>query len=91
MLVVVFAFPFVAVCFSFAESLLSFEGRSLFNRLIVLLALSLVAVVVVVAPVAAVAFAFVAPSFALALAFLSFVVPICSYVHRRCSLVAVVA
>ena len=80
--VVSVAFSFVAVPFSFAISLLSFERVSLSNRLLIALAFSsFVAVVVSVVPVA---FAFLAPSFALAFVFLSFAcfVPCCSYVHR---------
>ena len=65
----------VAVSFSFAISLLSFE------RLLIVSAFSsFVVVVAVVVPVVPVAFAFVALSFALAFAFLSFV-----FVVPRCS------
>ena len=90
--VVSFAFSFVAVFFSFAISLLSFERISLSNRLLIVLAFSSFVVgVAVVVPVVAVAFAFafVVLSFALVFAFLSFafVAPCCSNVHRCWSLV----
>ena len=92
--VVSFSFSFVVVSFSFGISLLSFERMSLSNRLLIVLTFSsFIVVVAEVVAVAAVAFAFVVFSFAFVLALLpfSFVVPCCSYVHWRRSLIVVAA
>ena len=79
----VVAVSFVSI--SFAKSLLYFG--------VLLLAFSFFeVVVVVVVPIAAIARAFVVLSFALAPAFVSFVVvPCCSYVHQCWSLLVVAA